>query len=241
MSGMLQMIKDLRRPVGHLCGLMFAIGMSLGVLFSLAIAVSWLHVAVIAAVTLVQGVIFWLAVRSFARVVDRRGRGVLGERIMATQLAELGRDGHIIVHDLPLANMNIDHVIIGPKGVIVVETKMRAKREGSRAEVRVEDGAIVLNGGPPDVAPIRQLRTAMSLLQDKLQLPPGLLLGALVYPEWWVHDWAEHSIRVTNDKRLFTHINAIPNRMSPEQITRYFNQIKTIFDAELRASHLADG
>lgn len=240
MSGVFLMFKEMRRPVGHLCALMVAVAILLSLLIAKFIDVDWALIAVAGCIALVQGVIFWLALRSFIREMTRRALGVRGEWIMATQLAELGRDGHIIVHDLPCANMNIDHVIIGPKGVIVVETKMRAKREGPRSEIRVDSEAIVMNDGPPDPAPIKQLRMAMSLLQDKIQVPSELLLGVIVYPEWWVHDWADHNVRVSNDKRLFTHIHAIPDRMSPQQVSHYFNLIRTIFDAELRASTFPD-
>lgn len=240
MSGVNAMIMQMRAPLAHAMATAFGVGMIIGIVLHGLVGSNWLLFVLVAMISAVELALCVRSFKRFSRDMDARGLGVHGERIMATQLAELGRDGHIILHDLPLPNMNIDHLIIGPKGVIVVETKMRAKQPGPRSEVRVEAEAIVLNNGPRDPAPIKQLRMAMSLLKDKIQVPDELLLGVIVYPEWWVHDWADHNIRVSNDKQLFTHIRAIEDRMSPQQINHYFGLVKSIFDAELRASPIPE-
>jgi hypothetical protein len=52
--------------------------------------------------------------------------GAEGERLTARQLAQLEPDGFVILHDRRLPGSwraNIDHVVIGPPGVFVVETK----------------------------------------------------------------------------------------------------------------------
>jgi membrane protein implicated in regulation of membrane protease activity len=240
MSGMHATVMQMCGPFAHLATVALAVGLIIGVVASRLVSDHWLILAPLILVSAVELVLCIRSFKRFLREADTRGLGVHGERIMATQLAELGRDGHIIVHDLPFPNTNIDHLIIGPKGVIVVETKMRAKRLGPRSEIRVESDCIVMNDGHRDPAPIKQLRMAMSLLKDKIRVPDELLLGVIVYPEWWVHDWADRNVRVSNDKRLFTHINALPNRMSAEQVSHYFNLVKSIFDAELRASPAPD-
>lgn len=49
--------------------------------------------------------------------------GMLAERITGMQLNRLVASGCIVLHDLPAAGFNIDHVVIAPRGVYAVETK----------------------------------------------------------------------------------------------------------------------
>ena len=66
--------------------------------------------------------------------------GAEGEEQTATILAPLTRDGFVVLHDRrpPGSRGNIDHIVIGPPGVFVVETKSYAgKLEIRGSEVRV--------------------------------------------------------------------------------------------------------
>jgi hypothetical protein len=64
--------------------------------------------------------------------------GAEGERLTARQLAQLEPDGFVILHDRRMPGSrraNIDHVVIGPPGVFVVETKSLS----GKVEVRGDD------------------------------------------------------------------------------------------------------
>jgi hypothetical protein len=52
-------------------------------------------------------------------------KGAEGEERTATYLDPLAREGFVIFHDrkIPMSVANIDHIVIGPTGVYVVETK----------------------------------------------------------------------------------------------------------------------
>jgi hypothetical protein len=52
-------------------------------------------------------------------------RGAYGERRTARLLRRLARDGFVIFHDLavPGADANLDHLVIGPTGVFVIDSK----------------------------------------------------------------------------------------------------------------------
>jgi Nuclease-related domain len=52
-------------------------------------------------------------------------RGAHGERHTARQLRRLHRDGYVVFHDLavPDSPANVDHVVIGPTGVFVIDSK----------------------------------------------------------------------------------------------------------------------
>ncbi len=65
--------------------------------------------------------------RAFA-ALDRHERGVEGERRVGAVLDELRGDGWLTLHDVPTGRGNIDHVAIGPGGLVAVETKSHAGR-----------------------------------------------------------------------------------------------------------------
>jgi hypothetical protein len=52
-------------------------------------------------------------------------RGAKGERHTARLLDRLGRDGYVVFHDLamPDSPANLDHLVIGPCGVFVIDSK----------------------------------------------------------------------------------------------------------------------
>src|SRR5512133_3602705 len=52
-------------------------------------------------------------------------RGAAGERCTARLLGQLGRQGWAVLHDLaiPGSQVNLDHVVIGPGGVFVIDSK----------------------------------------------------------------------------------------------------------------------
>ena len=52
-------------------------------------------------------------------------RGAAGERRTARLLGQLERDGWAVLHDLavPRSQANLDHLVIGPRGVFVIDSK----------------------------------------------------------------------------------------------------------------------
>jgi hypothetical protein len=51
------------------------------------------------------------------------------ELAVGQELNQLMLNGYRVYHDFPADKFNIDHVVVGPKGVFAVETKGRAKRD----------------------------------------------------------------------------------------------------------------
>lgn len=82
--------------------------------------------------------------RSHAAVRTWR-KGAAGERRTARMLRPLARRGYTVLHDraLPYGRANVDHLVIGPTGIFVVDTKnwdkrKRVTRRGRRGQyVRV--------------------------------------------------------------------------------------------------------
>lgn len=65
-------------------------------------------------------------------------RGAEGERRVARRLDELVAEGKVVLHDrrIPGSKANIDHIVIAPSGVYVIDTK----RYTGRLEVRTSGG-----------------------------------------------------------------------------------------------------
>ncbi|MFJ6214948.1 nuclease-related domain-containing protein [Streptomyces sp. NPDC092296] len=103
-----------------------------------------------------------VALSLFVRVVwlvYRPGRnswrvGATGERRTARLLAPLERRGWVLLHDrsIPGSRANLDHLVLGPPGVVYVDTKLWAS-EKSRLQLR--DGTLWYGRYPQD----RALRT----------------------------------------------------------------------------------
>jgi Nuclease-related domain len=82
------------------------------------------HLAAPAGVTVAAGLGWLLRFRVAPNTLAWR-RGAVGERRTARLLAPLERHGWAVLHDLavPGSAANIDHLVIGPGGVVVIDTK----------------------------------------------------------------------------------------------------------------------
>jgi hypothetical protein len=58
-----------------------------------------------------------------ANLVFRAIRGIAAEVETSRTLASLIRDEEVLLNDIPLGNLNADHVLVSPHGVFVFETK----------------------------------------------------------------------------------------------------------------------
>jgi hypothetical protein len=69
------------------------------------------------------------------------GTGAEGEVRTALRLAELGPD-YVVIHDrrIPGTKANIDHIVVGPPGIFVVETKSLRGRLSIRGQDVYVDG-----------------------------------------------------------------------------------------------------
>jgi ElaB/YqjD/DUF883 family membrane-anchored ribosome-binding protein len=129
------------------------IGAAAGVLGSLLAHRLGLVFGALAA--LVAGWAFWF--RPSPEAVAWR-RGAAGERGTARLLAPLERHGWAILHDLavPGSRANIDHLVIGPGGVFVIDSKQY------RGRLQLDPSGRLWHGGyplAPDCAPCRSRLT----------------------------------------------------------------------------------
>jgi Nuclease-related domain len=97
--------------------------------------------AVPTGVTVAAGLGWLLRFRSSPDTVAWR-RGAAGERRTARLLAPLERQGWAVLHDLaiPASAANIDHLVIGPGGVLAIDSKQ------FRGRLRVDRDGMVWHG-----------------------------------------------------------------------------------------------
>jgi Nuclease-related domain len=95
----------------------------------------------LAGVTVAAGLGWLLRFRSSPDTMAWR-RGAAGERRTARLLAPLERHGWAVLHDLAIPNSpaNIDHLVIGPGGVVVIDSKQY------RGQLRVDRDGMVWHG-----------------------------------------------------------------------------------------------
>jgi hypothetical protein len=117
-----------------------------------------------------------------------------GERAMAEYMNARLDPTACVLHDVPIAHGNADHVIICTRGIYVVETKTRSKPLRRGAVVSVTSDCLKVDGWKPDRDPIAQARTAAT---DVHQILKTFTKNALwvtpvvVFPGWSVADHRE--------------------------------------------------
>jgi hypothetical protein len=195
---------------------------------------TWFNIALNIAMVLV--VLIYCA-RRMSHYIDRRHRLQLGydaELAVGQELNHLMLRGCRVYHDFPAGRCNIDHVVIGPGGVIAVETKGRAKRDqgGGSAEAKV-----IVNGEYPrfpyfrDRNFVKQARRQAEWLEKWLSGAVGQAVTvrpALALPGWFVETVKASDVIVINGKNPFSLANPkfTRNTLSEERIQRIAHQLE---------------
>ena len=118
--------------------------------------------------------------------------GLLAERVTGMQLNRLVAEGCVVMHDLPAENFNIDHVVIGPRGVYAVETKSFRRPKGKKDQEvhRVNyDGKALRFPDFVNTEAIAQAARQAQWLKRKLRESLGVdvpVLPALALPGWFI-------------------------------------------------------
>ncbi len=100
------------------------------------------------------------------KAIDAFFKGARGEESVALLLADLPADFHVF-HDVHGGvSGGIDHVVVGPSGVFVIETKCWA------GVVTMRNSTILIDGNAPDRAPLAQAnasaRAIAGLIEERL-------------------------------------------------------------------------
>jgi hypothetical protein len=159
--------------------------------------------------------------------------GYIGECVVAEELNQLMYSGYRVFHDLPFASYNIDHVVVGPGGVFVVETKTRRKpkEEGKTAEYKVTyDGECLRWPTARETQSVDQAAFNARSLSHELSSATAECVPVqpiIAIPGWWVVSQTKApAVWVLNPKSISSFVLARDRALlSPAQIQRIAHQL----------------
>lgn len=118
--------------------------------------------------------------------------GLRAELFTAQELNRLMASGCTVLHDVPGERFNIDHVVIGPRAVYMVETKSvrKPRPTGSRDHFKVVyDGESLRFPDFTSRKPLAQARHQADWLATYLMHATGRavpVVATLALPGWWI-------------------------------------------------------
>jgi hypothetical protein len=156
-------------------------------------------------------------------------RGAAGERRTARLLDPLERHGWAILHDLavPRSRANLDHLVIGPGGVFVIDSKQY------RGRIQLDPSGQLWHGRYP-LAPSLQ---AVSFEADQaaLVLPdPDVVVVPIVAIHGAQVPWGKvvtHGVPVVAARRLPSMLRQLPAVLGPERVAVLADQARVRFHA----------
>lgn len=181
------------------------------------------------AIVVLGGFATWMHIRK----LQDKAKGAQGERAVGVILDDLHVLGYHTVHDLELqangATFNADHVLVGPGGVFVIETKYVTKPARGRPEIRAENDQIYINGAEARGNAVGQVVAIATDLTARLHEHTGLrpkVTPVVVYPGWFVEPANECRAWVLNPNQLYHHLKRCRTVLSPTEI----DQLKGALD-----------
>ena len=147
-----------------------------------------------------------------------------GEKLVGQFLEGLRENGYRVLHDIVGDNFNIDHLLIGPKGLFSIETKTMSKPAKGKPEIDYDGTQILVNGFKPDRDPIVQAKAQAFWIKELVKELTGKSITvrpAVVYPGWFVNQNSRGNrpdVWVLNPKALGTFIENSEGELSDEDV-----------------------
>jgi Nuclease-related domain len=156
-------------------------------------------------------------------------RGAAGERRTARLLAVLERHGWAVLHDLavPGSRANIDHLVIGPGGVFVIDSKQYRGRFQLDPSGRLWHGRHSL--APTLRAVSFEADQAAQVLPD-----PGVAVVPIVAVHGAQVPWGKvvtNGVPVVAARRLPSMLGGLPPMLGPERVANLADQARVRFHA----------
>lgn len=192
------------------------------------------------AMTLVAAAIVAIAawrIRRAVRQLPQQKEGLKGERFIGQFLqAELLPRDYFVIHDICVGDANIDHAVIGPRGIFSVEVKTHSKPMRGETRIAYDGQSVLVNGWPPDRDPIKQALAQAKNLKDILEDQTGCEVSVrpvVLYPEWYVDEPRGADVWVLNQDRFIGYIEQEPVRFSDEQARKLANGLMRYVRSQL--------
>ncbi len=148
-----------------------------------------------------------------------------GERKVGQELEKLRELGYEVFHDVPGPNFNVDHVLVGPGGLVCVETKTWSKPVDGEARILFDGEVITVSpsGWRPGRDPVIQARAIANWLQGLVRQSSGreyFVRPVVLFPGWWVEQGkgTTREIWVLETKALKSFLAKDAMRLTDEDI-----------------------
>jgi Nuclease-related domain len=156
-------------------------------------------------------------------------RGAVGERRTARLLGPLERQGWAVLHDLaiPGTQANIDHLVIGPGGVIVVDSKRY------RGRLRLDRHGMVWHGRRLLVSALRRVLWAADQADEVLGVAE-VQVAAVVAVHGASVPWGvlqADGVTIVPARRLPDLLQALPPMLGPERVAWLADRARLRFRA----------
>jgi Nuclease-related domain len=176
-------------------------------------------------------------IRQAVRLLPQQKEGLKGERFIGQFLqAELLPRNYFVIHDIRVGDANIDHAVIGPRGIFSVEVKTHKKPARGETRISYDGQRILINGWPPDRDPVIQARAQAKNLRDILEDQTASTVSVqpvVLYPEWYVEEPRGADVWVLNHERFIGYIEQEPVRFTDEQVRQLANGLMRHVRAQL--------
>ena len=147
------------------------------------------HPRTITALAVLALIYSTIKIRTIMRKRRDLRQGKKGEVTVGQDLEDLRKKGFKVLHDVCGEGFNVDHVLIGPRGIFTVETKTWSKSAQKPTSIHY-DGKVITIGGHAMIAdPVRQAKAQASWLKDLIKKQTGkdfTVWPVVVFPGWWV-------------------------------------------------------
>jgi Nuclease-related domain len=160
-------------------------------------------------------------------------RGAAGERRTARLLSHLEQQGWVVLHDLavPGSRANLDHLVIGPGGVFVIDSKQY------RGRLQLDPSGRLWHGGRYPLAPTLRAVSFEADQAAQVLADPGVVV-VVVVPIVAVHGarvpWGKvvvEGVPVVTARRLPSMLRTLPAVLGPERVAAVANQARICFRA----------
>ena len=176
----------------------------------------------LAIVAAVLSVIAWVKVTAARGNLKGYRLGLDGEVVVSQTLERLRAHGYEVFHDIQGDGFNIDHVVVGPGGVFVIETKTARKAHGS-AEVRFDGEKVTVGAFSPDRDPVEQVRRNARDVRRWIREATGIDRQpqcVVVYPGWFTRNEWKSDVWVLEEKGTFAAIKNEDTRVPKHDVRK---------------------
>ena len=149
-----------------------------------------------------------------------------GERAVGQFLEDLRGKGNFVFHDVIGVGFNLDHVVVGPKGIFTIETKTISKPAKGNAKIKYDGNMITILGFNPERNPIMQAKAQANWLKELLLEETGKrahVKPLIVYPGWYVDGPIGYKpeVEILNPRQLPAFIEKYSNVLIDTDIHLY--------------------